>query len=319
MTTTAMSNAPADHVMRTDLPLPNRRQGKVRDVYQLPAENGKPSRILIIASDRISAFDVVLPTPIPGKGKMLTEISTKWFEFVRTLNLVKDHVISTDVSTLPQLDDKAKKQIAGRTTIGRAAKVIPIEFVVRGYLAGSGWSEYKKTGKVCGVSLPAGLKQCDKLPEPIFTPATKADVGHDENIEFDRACEIAGRDVMTKLRDVSMKIYEAGRKFAEPRGIILADTKFEFGYALDDNGKPSDEILLIDEVLTPDSSRFWPADKYAPGRDQESFDKQYVRNYLLTLVEKGEWDKTPPGPELPADVVKNTLAKYREAREKLFG
>jgi len=317
--TTAMHPAPAEHVLRTDLPLPGRREGKVRDVYALPAQQGQQSRILIIASDRISAFDVVLPTPIPGKGILLTDISTQWFSLIRKFGLVADHIISTNADEVPGLSDKQRRQIAGRCTIGRAAQVIPIEFVVRGYLAGSGWSEYKKTGKVCGVPLPPGMKQCDRLPEPIFTPATKASVGHDENIDFERACQIAGRDVMTRLRDVSLKIYEAGRKYAEPRGIILADTKFEFGYALDPAGNPTSEIILIDEVLTPDSSRFWPADTYAPGRDQESFDKQYVRNYLLTLVEAGTWDKNPPGPELPSDVVQNTVAKYRDARQKLFG
>lgn len=319
MSTSSVKSAPANHVMRTDLPLPNRRQGKVRDVYQFPPAPGVKPRMLIVASDRISAFDVVLPTPIPGKGVLLTEISTRWFEFVRKLDLVADHVISVDAKDVPGLNDAQRKQIAGRSTIGRAAQVIPIEFVVRGYLAGSGWKEYQQAGTVCGIKLPAGLKQCDRLPEPIFTPATKADVGHDENIDFDRACEIAGRDVMEKLRDVSLEIYNAGRAYAEPRGIILADTKFEFGYALDESRTPTDEIILIDEVLTPDSSRFWPADKYTPGRDQDSFDKQYVRNYLLTLVEAGTWDKTPPGPALPDDVVNNTLAKYREARDKLFG
>ncbi len=316
---TSHRSAPVNHVIRTNLPLPGRREGKVRDVYQLPPQRGQEPRVLIVASDRISAFDVVLPTPIPGKGALLTEISTHWFNFVRKLNLVPDHIVSTDASDVPGLNDEQRRQIAGRCTIGRAAEVIPIEFVVRGYLAGSGWSEYTKTGKVCGVPLPPGLKQCDRLPEPIFTPATKAAVGHDENIDFERACEIAGRDVMTKLRDVSLKIYTAAAKYAEPRGIILADTKFEFGYALDASGKPTSEIILIDEVLTPDSSRFWPADKYEPGRDQESFDKQYVRNYLLTLVSAGKWDKTPPGPELPQEVVRGTLAKYEEARDKLFG
>jgi phosphoribosylaminoimidazole-succinocarboxamide synthase len=304
--------------MRTNLPLPNRREGKVRDVYEFPPAPDVEPRILIVATDRISAFDVVLPTPIPGKGILLTEISSLWFKFVGSLNLVPDHVISTDAKDVPGLDDRQREQVCGRSTIGRAAQVIPIEFVVRGYLAGSGWSEYTQTGKVCGIALPPGLKQCGRLPEPIFTPATKATTGHDENIDFERACAIAGRDVMTKLRDVSLAIYSAARHYAEPRGIILADTKFEFGYAIDESGKPTSEIILIDEVLTPDSSRFWPADKYEPGRDQESFDKQYVRNYLLTLVEAGKWDKSPPGPELPADVVRNTLAKYREAREKLF-
>ena len=310
-------------VFQTDLPLPNRRQGKVRDIYTVPPAAGKsgPSRVLIIASDRISAFDVVMPTPIPGKGKVLTEISTKWFEHIRPMRIggVADHLISTNPADVPGLSDAQRSQLKGRMMFCRGAKIVPIEFVVRGYLAGSGWVEYQESQTVCGIKLPAGLKQCDKLPEPIFTPATKATVGHDENIDFDRACEIAGRDVMTKLRDVSIKIYQAGAKHAESRGIILADTKFEFGYALDDKGKPTTELLLVDEILTPDSSRFWPADKYQPGRDQESFDKQYLRNYLLELVKAGKWKKQPPGPELPETVVRNTAAKYDEARQRLFG
>jgi phosphoribosylaminoimidazole-succinocarboxamide synthase len=203
--------------------------------------------------------------------------------------------------------------------LGRAAQVIPVEFVVRGYLAGSGWVEYQQSQTVCGIKLPAGLKQCQQLPEPIFTPATKADVGHDENIDFERACAIAGRDVMTRLRSVSLKIYASAAEHARTRGIILADTKFEFGYALDAKGQPTQEIILIDEVLTPDSSRFWPAEEYAPGRDQNSFDKQYVRNYLLELVKQKKWAKQPPGPPLPEEIVHNTLARYREAKDRLFG
>ncbi|MCH7602380.1 MAG: phosphoribosylaminoimidazolesuccinocarboxamide synthase, partial [Planctomycetes bacterium] len=188
-----------------------------------------------------------------------------------------------------------------------------------GYITGSGWVEYGQSQSVCGISLAPGLQQCEKLPEPIFTPATKADVGHDENIDFERACGIAGREVMERLRDISLRIYSEGAAYALSRGIILADTKFEFGYALDDSGQRTDEIILIDEVLTPDSSRFWPAEDYAPGRDQDSFDKQYVRNYLLELVKAGTWDKTPPGPELPETIVTNTLARYREAGQRLFG
>lgn len=309
-------------LFRTDLPLPDRRQGKVRDIYSVPAErHGGPPRVLIIASDRISAFDVVMPTAIPGKGRILTEISVKWFQHMRPLRLggVTDHLLSTNPVDVPGLNEQQRAQIRGRMMLCRAAQIVPIEFVVRGYLAGSGWVEYQESQTVCGIKLPAGLRQCDKLPEPIFTPATKATVGHDENIDFDRACEIAGRDVMTKLREVSIKIYLAGAKHAESRGIILADTKFEFGYALDDHGKPTSELLLVDEILTPDSSRFWPADKYQPGRDQESFDKQYLRNYLLELVKAGNWKKQPPGPELPEMVVRNTAAKYDEARQRLFG
>lgn len=306
-------------VVQTNLPWPNRRQGKVRDIYRLPDAPGKAPRLALIATDRISAFDVVLPTPIPGKGRLLTEISVKWFEMLRQQNIVGDHLLSTKMADLPDITKEQKVELEGRTIICRATQVIPIECVVRGYLAGSGWVEYQKTGKVCGVSLPSGLKQCEQLPEPIFTPATKAETGHDENIDFKTACTIAGEDVMEELRDLSLDLYHIGSDFAERRGVILADTKFEFGLALDAQGKPTDEILLIDEALTPDSSRYWPADEFEPGRDQESYDKQYVRNYLLGLVEKGEWNKTAPGPELPDDVVRNTLSRYVEARDRLFG
>ncbi len=203
--------------------------------------------------------------------------------------------------------------------IGRAAEVVPVEFVVRGYLAGSGWKEYQVSQSVCGVSLPAGLRNGDQLPEPIFTPTTKATSGHDEPLDFEGACAAAGREVVTKLRDAALQIYDAGAAYARDRGIILADTKFEFGWALDAEGRRTDELILIDEVLTPDSSRYWPLDKWAPGREQENFDKQYVRNYLQTLVDAGQWDKTPPGPPLPDDVVANTQARYAEARDRLFG
>ena len=196
--------------------------------------------------------------------------------------------------------------------------MIPVEFVVRGYITGSGWKEYGRDGTVCGIALPEGLKHCEQLPEPIFTPATKAVEGHDENIDFETACTIAGRDVMNRLRDISVEIYRRGAAYARERGIILADTKFEFGYAIDSHGQRTDEIMLIDEVLTPDSSRFWPAEDYETGRDQDSFDKQYVRNHLEGLVQRGEWDKTPPGPALPEEVVVNTLSRYREARRRLF-
>jgi phosphoribosylaminoimidazole-succinocarboxamide synthase len=310
------SDAPP--VYRTELPLPNRREGKVRDIYRLPASDGTGPRVLIVASDRISAFDVVLPNPIPGKGRLLTAVAARWFDFIRGKGIIGDHLLSTEPADVPGLEDDHHPQLEGRMMLGRAADVIPIEFVVRGYITGSGWKEYLKTQAVCGVDLPAGLRQCDKLPEPIFTPATKADVGHDENIDFERACDIAGRDVMEHLRDVSMRIYDEATKHAESRGIILADTKFEFGYAVDDSGDRTDEIILIDEVLTPDSTRFWPAEKYEPGRDQESFDKQYVRNHLQELVDAGKWDKTPPGPELPDDGVRNTLARYVEAYKRLF-
>jgi len=305
-------------VVETDLPWPDRRQGKVRDVYRLPDDPGQPPRLLIVATDRISAFDIVLPTPISGKGRLLTDISTHWFELIRARRIIGDHLLSTDAADLPGLNEAQRGSVDGRCMLGRAAKVIPIEFVVRGYLAGSGWKEYQETSTVCGVTLPKGLKQCDKLPEPIFTPATKAETGHDENIDFETACGIAGEAVMTRLRDVSLELYNFGAEYAAQRGVPLADTKFEFGYALDDDGNTTDEVILIDEALTPDSSRYWPAEEYEPGRDQNSFDKQYVRNYLQELVEKGRWDKTPPAPELPEDVVRNTIARYVEARDRLF-
>lgn len=309
----------ANPVYQTKLPLPNRRQGKVRDIYALPPSGGKPGRVVIVATDRISAFDVVLPTPVPGKGKLLTEISVHWFEFIRKLGLVGDHLISTDPADLPDLSPVDRELLEGRVMIGRAAKVIPIECVARGYITGSGWTEYQQTGKVCGIDLPKNLRECEQLPQPIFTPATKADVGHDENIDFDTAARVVGRPLMEKLRDLTLRIYSEAAAYARTRGIIMADTKFEFGWALDAKGQPTDEVILIDEVLTPDSSRFWPASEFQPGRNQRSFDKQYVRDYLQGLVKAGQWDKTPPGPPLPEEIVRNTLARYEEARDRLFG
>jgi phosphoribosylaminoimidazole-succinocarboxamide synthase len=316
---TATQDALTDAIVSTDLPLPGRRAGKVRDVYRLPAAPGVPPRVVIVATDRISAFDVVLPTPIPGKGRMLTAIAEGWFRHFRPKRIVGDHLLSTDPADVPGLSAEDRARLRGRVMVGRAAEVIPIECVARGYLAGSGWSDYQRTGAVCGVALPRGLERCGRLPEPIFTPATKATEGHDENIDLARACAIAGTDVMERLRDVTLRLYAEAAEHAATRGIILADTKFEFGYAIDARERRTSEIILIDEIFTPDSSRFWPADRYAPGREQESFDKQYVRNYLLDLVEQGKWDKTPPGPALPDAVVRNTLARYREAYERLFG
>jgi phosphoribosylaminoimidazole-succinocarboxamide synthase len=289
-------------VTETQLPKYPVRRGKVRDVYDLGDE------ILLVATDRISAYDVILPTPIPGKGAMLTSISRFWFEFFS--DSVPHHLIGVVENQAPPGLETHLAQLRGRTMRCVKTKVVPIECVVRGYLAGSGWKDYQRSGAVCGVDLPAGMRQCDKLPEPIFTPATKAEEGHDENISFERACELVGKDCMAKLRDRSIDLYKRGADYAIKRGIILADTKFEWG-------ERDGEYVLIDEVLTPDSSRFWPADKYEPGRDQESFDKQYVRNYLTTLVEAGKWNKTPPGPELPPDIVANTAAKYAEAVNRL--
>jgi phosphoribosylaminoimidazole-succinocarboxamide synthase len=303
-------------VFETHLPLPDRRQGKVRDVYRVEVEDGA-DQLLVIATDRISAFDVILPTPIPGKGRLLTEVSLAWFEFIRNLDLVHDHLISSDPADVPGLSDEDREQIEGRMMLCRMAEVIPIECVARGYLAGSGVIEYERNGNVCGVDLPDGLVRSSQLPEAIFTPATKATEGHDENITFERAAEIAGDARMHRLRALTLEIYEAGAAHARSRGVILADTKFEFGYAIDADGNPTDELLLIDEVLTPDSSRYWPEEEYEPGREQNSFDKQFVRNYLLELVEAGTWDKEPPGPALPEDIIERTLERYREAARRL--
>jgi phosphoribosylaminoimidazole-succinocarboxamide synthase len=288
----------------------------VRDVYRVEVEDA-PDQLLVIATDRISAFDVILPTPIPGKGRLLTEVSLAWFEFIRGLNLVTDHLISTNPADVPGLTDEHREQIEGRMMLCRMAEVVPIECVARGYLAGSGVVEYERSGNVCGVALPEGLVRSSQLPHPIFTPATKATEGHDENVTFERAAEIAGEARMSRLRDLTLSLYEAGAAHARSRGVILADTKFEFGYAIDADGKATDELLLIDEVLTPDSSRYWPEEEYEPGREQNSFDKQFVRNHLLELVEAGAWDKEPPGPALPEEIVERTLDRYREAARRL--
>lgn len=305
-------------IRSTDLPYPGRRQGKVRDVYPIPASDGQPPRLLIVASDRVSAFDVVLQEPMPGKGVLLTKISTGFFDFVRDLDLIPDHLLSTDPSDLPGLSEEQRSSLEGRIMIGRAAKVVPIECVVRGHIAGSGWKEYQRSGTVCGIPLPDGLKLSDRLPQPLFTPSTKADQGHDENISFDTACELVGTDLMIRLREISLEIYTKAAAYAAERGIILADTKFEFGHALDEMGNPTDELIIIDEVLTPDSSRFWPADDFTPGREQTSFDKQIIRNWLQGETDAGRWDKTPPGPTLPNEVVQRTLARYQEAASLLF-
>ena len=314
------ASSPSDAVvLETNLPLPGRRQGKVRDMYRLEADAGVGPAILIVASDRVSAFDVVLPAGLPGKGRLLTSIATAWFQFIRDRGIVADHLLSTDPSDVPGLTDEQRASLDGRIMIGRAAEVIPIECVVRGYLAGSGWKDYQDTGAVCGHMLPAGLELSQQLAEPLFTPATKEETGHDENIDFDRACDIAGRGVMERLRAISLTIYTQAAAYARERGIILADTKFEFGYALDADGNRTDEIIIIDEVLTPDSSRFWPADEYEIGREQNSFDKQIIRNYLQGLADGGSWDKTAPGPPLPEDVIERTLERYRQAAALLFG
>jgi phosphoribosylaminoimidazole-succinocarboxamide synthase len=288
-------------ILQLDLPgIKKVRSGKVREVFDLG------DSFLLVASDRISAFDVIMPNGIPRKGEVLTQISHFWFE--KFASLVPNHLLTKADDPLPKTLQPFGAQLTRRSMIVKKATPLAIECIVRGYLSGSGWKEYKKSQTVCGIQLPAGLTESAELPEPIFTPSTKAEEGHDENISFDEACKIVGTDLATQASDLSLKIYRAGRDYAKQRGIIIADTKFEFGLF---DGK----LILIDEVLTPDSSRFWPADQYASGRGQPSFDKQFVRDYLETLT----WDKTPPGPILPDDVVAKTSAKYLEAYEKLTG
>ena len=288
-------------ILQLDLPgIEKVRSGKVREVFDLG------DRFLLVASDRISAFDVIMPNGIPRKGEVLTQISHFWFE--RFASLVPNHLLAGANDPLPANLQPYADKLARRSMIVKKAKPLAIECIVRGYLSGSGLEEYKKSQTVCGIQLPAGLVDSSELPEPIFTPSTKAEEGHDENISFAEACKIVGTELATQARDLSLMIYKAGRDYAKQRGIIIADTKFEFGLF---EGK----LILIDEVLTPDSSRFWPADQYAPGKGQPSFDKQFVRDYLETLA----WDKTPPGPKLPDDVVAKTSAKYLEAYEKLTG
>jgi phosphoribosylaminoimidazole-succinocarboxamide synthase len=297
--------------------------GKVRDIYPLPRETVATPAILLVATDRISAFDVILPTPIPGKGILLTEIATFWLRMIEQAKICQTHLISTDPGLIPDAAFEnattTRADLTGRTMIGRRCRVVPVECVVRGYLEGSGFKDYLRTGMICGQKLPAGLKQCDRLPQPIFTPATKALQGeHDENISFEQACAAVGDRLMAQLRRFSLEIYSLAAEYAEQRGIIIADTKFEFGLPLDESGElTGDQPILIDEVLTPDSSRFWPKDEYRPGAAQPSFDKQFVREYLEQLVTKGQWDKTTPGPMLPQSVVEGTLAKYREAQNLL--
>lgn len=273
-------------------------RGKVRDIYDLG------DRLLIVATDRLSAFDVVMPTPIPDKGRILTQLSFFWFDLLK--DVISSHVLSA--TEFPAPFDQFRDELAGRSMVVKKTTPLPIECVARGYLSGSGWKEYQATGKVCGIALPSGLGESDKLPEVIFTPATKARTGHDENISFAHASEMLGKELAEKVRDTTLKLYRRAAAYAEPRGILLADTKFEFGLL---NG----EMIWIDEALTPDSSRFWPAAEYKPGGPQPSFDKQFVRDYL----ERIRWPKTPPGPILSPDVVAATRAKYREAYRILVG
>ncbi|HEX8911590.1 MAG TPA: phosphoribosylaminoimidazolesuccinocarboxamide synthase [Humisphaera sp.] len=287
-----------DALLQSELPFPVRR-GKVRDVYDLG------EHLLIVATDRISAFDCVMPNGIPDKGRVLTALSLFWFGYFKD---VENHLVATDVADYPAAVKPFAEQVRGRSMLVKKATVVQIECVARGYLAGSGWKEYQQTRTVCGVPLPGGLRQCEQLPQPIFTPATKEESGHDINVDFAETAHRVGEPLAAELRDRTLSVYTRAAEYAAARGVIIADTKFEFGHF-------EGRLILVDEVLTPDSSRFWPADKYAPGRDQESFDKQYVRNWL----EGQPWDKTPPAPALPPDVVAGTRAKYVEAYERLTG
>ncbi|MFI5322952.1 MAG: phosphoribosylaminoimidazolesuccinocarboxamide synthase [Thermodesulfobacteriota bacterium] len=289
-------------VMRTDFEgLKSPRRGKVRDIYDLG------DKLLIVATDRISAFDVVLPEGIPGKGRVLNLISKYWFD--QTNDIVENHLISTDVDDYPEVFRKYGNVLQGRSMLVKKTRPLPVECIVRGYITGSGWKEYRKSKSVCGIPLPEGLVESSKLETPIFTPSTKAEEGaHDENITFERASELVGRELAEKLRDLSIALYSRARDIAEKKGIIIADTKFEFGI-----DEETGNLVLIDEALTPDSSRFWPKDEYKPGGSQKSFDKQFVRDYLESL----NWDKNPPAPSLPRDVVQKSSEKYHEALERL--
>ena len=281
--------------------LPLKQRGKVRDIYAIDEQY-----LLIVATDRLSAFDVVLPTPIPGKGAILTALSNFWFHFTR--KIIPNHL--TDINLQDVLLDRTEyDSVQGRAVIVKKFKPLPVEAIVRGYLAGSGWKDYQKNGAICNITLPPGLQLAEKLPSPIYTPSTKADIGqHDENIDFSMTCNLIGQDLAKQVRDVSLEIYRHARDYAAARGIIIADTKFEFG--LDQN----DQLVLIDEVLTPDSSRFWPVDQYQKGKSPPNFDKQFVRDYLETL----DWNKKSPGPILPQDIINKTTQKYREAQQCLM-
>jgi phosphoribosylaminoimidazole-succinocarboxamide synthase len=285
-------------VMETNIPGMTPKRGKVRDLYDFG------DRLLLVSSDRISAYDWVLPNGIPFKGKVLNQMAAFWFEKLG----VENHILTTDVSKMDLPEGTDRDLFAGRSTMGKKCEVIPIECVVRGYLSGSGWKEYQRSRTVCGIELPEGLQESAQLDEPIFTPATKAEEGHDENISFEKMAEIIGRELAETLREKSIEIFQQGAEFARSKGIIIADTKFEFG-------RVDDQLILIDEVLTPDSSRFWPVDQYEPGKGQPSYDKQFVRDWLSTT----DWDKNSPPPELPDEIVRKTQEKYLEAFERLTG
>jgi phosphoribosylaminoimidazole-succinocarboxamide synthase len=301
----------ADAVLSTDLALPNKRSGKVRDLYDVTLESGEEA-LLIIATDRISAFDVVMANGLPGKGVVLTQISKFWFSHFA--DSVPHHLLSTDVLDVPGLSEAEQQALKGRIMLCKKTEVLPIECIARGYITGSGWKDYQASGAVCGIELPRGLLNSDRLAEPLFTPSTKAESGHDENISFAEGADVVGEEMMRWLGETTLQLYTQARDYAAARGIILADTKFEFGMF-----PGVEKPLLIDEIFTPDSSRFWPADDWQPGREQKSFDKQIVRNYLETVVSAGERDKTPPGPSLPEDVIEKGIARYLEAYKLLTG
>ncbi|MBI3281021.1 MAG: phosphoribosylaminoimidazolesuccinocarboxamide synthase [Acidobacteria bacterium] len=288
-------------LLETDLPgLDRHARGKVRDIYRFE------DKLLIVATDRISAFDYILATGIPAKGVVLTQLSLFWFDFLR--DLVPNHLISANVDEYPAALHRYRDQLEGRSMLVRRAQMFPVECVARGYVSGSGWKDYQATGAICGIPLPPGLRESDRLPEPIFTPATKATSGHDENVPFEQVAQMVGGDLAARLRSLTLAIYSKAARYAESRGIIIADTKFEFGLS-------GGELLLADEVLTPDSSRFWPAETYQPGGPQASYDKQYVRDYLESI----HWNKQPPAPALPVEVALRTSAKYRQAYTALTG
>jgi phosphoribosylaminoimidazole-succinocarboxamide synthase len=302
--TTETKSSRKETVWETNLPLPYVGRGKVRDIYAAGED-----ALLIVTTDRLSAFDVVLPDPIPSKGRVLTQISVFWFEFLRSI--VPHHLLTAnlDEMKLPrEVKEKFGPVLRGRSMLVKKAKPLPVECVVRGYLTGSGWKDYQKTGAVCGHKLPSGLRQCDKLAKPLFTPATKATVGHDENIDFKETVKRIGEKTARRVEELTLALYEKGRDYAETKGILIADTKFEFGLL-------GEELILIDEMLTPDSSRFWPKEGYEPGRDQPSFDKQIVRNHLLTL----DWNQKPPGPKLPPEIIEKTSNAYRDIYRRLVG
>ena len=296
-----MNSTSSPVILQTDFTnIERHARGKVRDVYRIDGQ------LLIVATDRISAFDYILPTGIPDKGRVLTQLSLFWFDFLK--DLTPNHLLTADVDQFPKPLLPFREQLEGRSMLVKRAEMIEVECVARGYISGSGWKEYRENGTVCGIPLPAGLRESDKLPEPIFTPATKAQTGHDENISFERTCSLIGADLAATLRERTLAIYTRAARFAETRGIIIADTKFEFGFV-------GGELVLADEVLTPDSSRFWPAETYRPGGPQFSFDKQFVRDYLESI----RWNKQPPAPPLPEEVAVKTGEKYRQAYRELTG